>query len=77
MIVGARMQGKHLQPGKPQAALGGHLFPDVVRSIDAVAPVPDFFSPGGKRVLLPIPVEPSRSTTQTLVTNWQTVLTQQ
>jgi Tol biopolymer transport system component len=77
MIVEAHMQGKDLQLGKPRMALGGRPFPVVSLPVGSSNSTPDWFSPDGKKVLLPIPVDQNRSTTLTLVTNWRAGLTKE
>lgn len=70
-IIKVRVRGKRLLLGKPQIMLGGHPFPEFALSAALGATAPDFFSPDGKRVLLPIAVGKNQARTLTLVANWK------
>jgi serine/threonine protein kinase len=71
-IVKVRSRGKRLLLGKPEIVLGGRPFPEFALSAAMGATAPDFFSPDGKRLLLPIAVGKNRARTLTLVGNWRT-----
>lgn len=63
---------RRLLLAKPEIMLGGRSFPEFALSAAMGATAPDFFSPDGKRLLLPIAVGKNRARTLTLVANWRT-----
>jgi serine/threonine protein kinase/Tol biopolymer transport system component len=67
-VVDVHGHGKTLELGKPRELLYGHHL-----ELNVKIPGLCFFSPDGKRVLLPVPVPGEREskTLLTLVTNWQ------
>lgn len=70
MIVKTRTIGHALQLGKPRVAMGGHPLPVSNLSPGPLQNPVNFFSPSGKRVLLPVPIEPTHSKL-TLLTDWK------
>jgi Tol biopolymer transport system component/tRNA A-37 threonylcarbamoyl transferase component Bud32 len=69
--VDMRTRGKTIEVGKPRQLLGGHR-------VEADVKIGGLrcFTPGGKRLLLPVPVpgNTETGTLLTLVTNWQAAL---
>jgi Tol biopolymer transport system component len=72
VIVKADTRGAKLTLQKPEVALAGRRLTGAALPAGA----PTFFAADGKRILFPVPVEKSISTTLTLVTNWTTGLKQ-
>ena len=69
--VDMRSRGKTLEVGKPRQLLGGHRVESDVKICGLRC-----FTPGAKRLLLPVPVpgNTESGTLLTLVTNWQAAL---
>lgn len=71
VIMKARTRGGKLYFGKPAIVLSGRPLPATELTPGPHGASANFFSPNGKRVLLPVPVERKGSGKLTLLTEWK------